>query len=129
MEMMPGQTLAMAGLLQLTLNNETRRIPGLGDLPVLGPFFSNNTGERTEKELIVMVTPYLVEPVEEFETGLLPGEEVQEPNDLEFFLLGRVEGRTGEDFRSTTNWDDPADLVGRMKLHRRYLSGPSGYSK
>jgi pilus assembly protein CpaC len=129
MEMMPGQTLAMAGLLQLTMNNETQRIPGFGDLPVLGPFFSNNTGERTEKELIVMVTPYMVEPVEECETGLLPGEEIQEPNDLEFFLLGRIEGRTGADFRSTTNWDDPADLVGKMKLHRKYLSGPSGYSR
>ncbi len=129
MEMMPGQTLAMAGLLQLTMNNETQRIPGFGDLPVLGPFFSNNSGERTEKELIVMVTPYMVEPVEECETGLLPGEEIQEPNDLEFFLLGRIEGRTGADFRSTTNWDDPENLVGKMKLHRKYLSGPSGYSR
>jgi pilus assembly protein CpaC len=129
MEMMPGQTLAMAGLLQLTMTNETRRLPGLGDLPVLGPFFSNNSGERTEKELIVMVTPYLVEPVEETETGLLPGEDVQEPNDLEFYLLGRVEGRTGTDFRSTTAWDDPLNLVGKMKLHRKYLSGPSGYSR
>jgi pilus assembly protein CpaC len=129
MEMMPGQTLAMAGLLQLTMTNETRRLPGLGDLPVLGPSFSNNSGERTEKELIVMVTPYLVEPVEETETGLLPGEDVQEPNDLEFYLLGRVEGRTGTDFRSTAAWDDPMNLVGKMKLHRKYLSGPSGYSR
>ena len=129
MEMMPGQTLAMAGLLQLTMTNETRRLPGLGDLPVLGPFFSNNSGERTEKELIVMVTPYLVEPVEETETGLLPGEDVHEPNDLEFYLLGRVEGRTGTDFRSTAAWDDPMNLVGKMKLHRKYLSGPSGYSR
>jgi pilus assembly protein CpaC len=70
-----------------------------------------------------------VEPVEECETGLLPGEEIQEPNDLEFFLLGRIEGRTGADFRSTTNWDDPENLVGKMKLHRKYLSGPSGYSR
>ncbi len=129
MEMMPGQTLAMAGLLQLTMTNETRRIPGIGDLPVLGPFFSSNSGERTEKELIVMVTPYMVEPVEEAETGLLPGEEVQEPNDLEFYLLGRAEGRTGADFRSTTSWDDPLNLREKLKLHRKYLTGPSGYSR
>jgi pilus assembly protein CpaC len=129
MEMTPGQTLAMAGLLQLTMSNDTRRIPGIGDLPILGPFFSNNSGERTEKELIVMVTPYLVEPVDDSEIGLLPGEEVQEPNDLEFYLLGRVEGRTGADFRSTTNWDDPLNLVEKMKLHRKYLSGPTGYSR
>ncbi|MGV2334587.1 MAG UNVERIFIED_CONTAM: hypothetical protein LVR18_10895 [Planctomycetaceae bacterium] len=76
-----------------------------------------------------MATPYLVEAVEATETELLPGEDVQEPNDLEFYLLGRVEGRTGADFRSTTAWDDPMDLVGKMKLHRKYLSGPSGYSR
>lgn len=129
MEMMPGQTLAMAGLLQITLDNETNRVPGLGDMPVLGPFFSNNSGERTEKELIVMVTPYLVEPVDECEVGVLPGEEVNEPNDLEFYLLGRIEGRTGTDFRSTTKWDDPFALTQKMKLQKKYVCGPSGYSR
>src|SRR5262249_42029882 len=61
-EMREGQTLAIAGLMQLSLAGNITRVPFLGDLPILGPFFSNNTGERIEKELIVLVTPHLVEP-------------------------------------------------------------------
>ncbi len=128
-EMRSGQTLALAGLLQVTLENQTNRIPGIGDLPVLGPFFSNNTGERTEKELIVMVSPFLVEPTDAAEASCLPGQEVNEPNDLEFYLLGRIEGRTGKDFRSTTKWDDPLGLTRKLKLHQRYMCGPCGYSE
>lgn len=128
-ELREGQTLAIAGLLQLTLDAETNRIPGLGDLPYLGPFFSNNTGKRVEKELVVLVTPYLVEPMTAEQVGMRPGDEVTEPNDLEFYLLGRIEGRVGRDFRSTTKWDDPLDLVRRCKLERRYICGPNGFSE
>ena len=56
-------SLEIAGLLQLSLDGNTSRIPGLGDLPILGPFFQNTTGMRMEKELLVLVTPYLVEPM------------------------------------------------------------------
>ena len=49
-ELREGQTLAIAGLLQLTLSGQTNRIPGLGDLPIIGPFFSNTNDARTEKE-------------------------------------------------------------------------------
>ncbi len=62
-ELREGQTLAIAGLMQLTLAGETDRIPGLGDLPIIGPMFSNTNSQRIEKELVVLVTPYLVEPM------------------------------------------------------------------
>lgn len=127
-EMKQGQTLAMAGLLQVTLENSTSRIPGAGDLPVLGPFFSNNSGERVEKELVVMITPYLVDAMDPCEVGPLPGEEVLEPNDLEFYLLGRIESRVGRDFRSTTKWDNPLHCVEKMRLHNRHVCGLFGYS-
>jgi pilus assembly protein CpaC len=100
-ELRQGQTLAIAGLLQIALNGQTSRIPGLGDLPILGPFFSNTTATRMEKELVVLVTPYLIEPMNHDQIPPLPGDEVNEPNDLEFFFLNRLEGRTGVDFRST----------------------------
>ncbi len=127
-ELRQGQTLAMAGLLQVTLDYETNRIPALGDVPVMGAFFSNNTGKRIEKELIVLVTPLLVEPIEAHEVGPVPGSEINEPNDLEFYLLGRIESRIGCDFRSTTTWDDPLHCYRRMKLESRYCSGPVGFS-
>jgi pilus assembly protein CpaC len=127
-ELRPGQTLAIAGLLQLELDGTTTRIPGLGDLPIIGPFFSNTTGQRIEKELVVLVTPYLVEPMNQDQVPATPGDEVKEPNDLELYFLNRIESRTGKDFRSTTRWDDPMGLVPLLNLERRYVSGPSGFS-
>src|SRR5262249_55420858 len=106
-ELRQGQTLAMAGLLQLTLDGQTDRIPGLGARPILGPFFSNTTSERVEKELVVLVTPSLVEPMTPDQVPPTPGDEVKGPNDLEFYFLNRIEGRTGKDSRATTTWDDP----------------------
>jgi pilus assembly protein CpaC len=129
-ELQEGQTLAIAGLMQLSLSGNTRRIPGIGDLPYIGPFFSNTTNERIEKELVVLVTPYLVEPMLPGEVSCRPGDEVSEPNDLEFYLLGRLQGRTGDrSFRSTTNSDDPLHLVRRLKLEQRCLQGPHGFSE
>ncbi len=129
-ELREGQTLAIAGLMQLTLNGNTNRIPGLGDLPYIGPFFSNTTASRVEKELVVLVTPYLVAPMNCDEVPPRPGDEVYEPNDLEVYLLGRLQGRTGHpEFRSTTNSDDPLNLVRRSKLESRTIQGPIGFSE
>jgi pilus assembly protein CpaC len=128
-ELREGQTLAIAGLLQLTLNGDTARIPGLGDLPILGPFFSNTTSQRIEKELVVLVTPYLVEPMAAGQVPPTPGDEVKGPNDLELYLLNRIEGRTGTDFRATTEWDDPLGLRYHLKLERKYINGPVGFSE
>ena len=128
-ELREGQTLAIAGLLQLTLDGSTTRIPGLGDLPILGPFFSNTTSSRTEKELVVLVTPYLVEGMNQDQVPPLPGDEVKEPNDLELFLLNRMESRTGKDFRATTRWDDVFDLRHHLELEKKYVQGPVGFSE
>jgi pilus assembly protein CpaC len=127
-ELRPGQSLAIAGLLTLTLSGQTNRIPGLGDLPVLGPFFSNNTGERIEKELVVLVTPYLVEPMAPNQVPLGPGDEVGGPTDWEFYFLNRTESRTGKDWRSTTDYADPAFIQRYLDLERKNVQGPSGYS-
>ncbi len=127
-ELRQGQTLAIAGLLQLTMDGTTTRIPGLGDLPILGQFFSNTTGGRTEKELVVLVTPYLVEPMNPDQVPCGPGDEVKGPTDLEFYLLGRIEGRTGRDFRATTEYDDALHIVRRfLRLHDARVLGPHGF--
>ncbi len=128
-ELRQGQTLAIAGLLQVDMEAETARIPGLGDLPYIGPLFSSTSHERAERELIVLVTPFLVSPMCEDQVPPLPGSEVKDPNDLEFYLMNRIEGRTGHDYRSTTAWDNPLGLVEHMKLERRHICGPVGYSQ
>jgi pilus assembly protein CpaC len=127
-ELHQGQTLAIAGLMQLTLDGNTSRIPGIGDLPILGPFFSNTTSQRIEKELIVLVTPYLVEPMNADQVPPVPGDEVNEPNDLEFYLLNRIQGRTGRDFRDTIEYDDALHVVRcLLKLEKEHVRGPFGF--
>jgi pilus assembly protein CpaC len=128
-ELKQGETLAIAGLLQLTLDGQTQRIPGLGDLPYIGAFFSNTSSQRVEKELVVTVTPYIVEAMAPGQVPAGPGDEVNEPNDLEFFFMNRIESRTGLDKRSTTTYDDPFHLIRRQIVEKKYLIGPSGYSK
>ena len=128
-ELRQGQTLAIAGLLQVTLEASTSRIPGLGDLPYIGPLFSKTRHEREERELLILVTPYLVRPMESCQVPPLPGQDIKDPNDCEFYLLNRIEGRTGCSFRSTMGWEDPWDLVRLMRLESRCVSGPVGFSE
>lgn len=126
-ELKQGQTLAVAGLLQLTMDGSTQRIPLMGDLPVIGPFFSNTTNGRVEKELIVLVTPYLVEGVDACKVPPLPGDEITTPSDLEFYLHNRIEGK-GPDWRATTNYDRQLQLVrARMRLDAAHVRGPHGF--
>lgn len=126
-ELRQGQTLAIAGLMQLTLDGSSTRIPILGDLPVIGPFFSNTSNTRMEKELLVLVTPYLVEPMNHCQVPPAPGEDVKEPTDLEVFFLNRIEGRTGRDYRSTTEGQQPLRKL--LNVEREHLRGPSGFSE
>ncbi|MFT3729807.1 MAG: pilus assembly protein N-terminal domain-containing protein [Hyphomicrobium sp.] len=129
-EMKEGQTLAIAGLMQLTLDGNTTRLPFLGNLPVLGPFFSNTNGSRTEKELIVLVTPYLVEASTCDQVPPVPGDEVNAPNNCEFYFLNRIEGRTGKDFRATTNYENKLPILrSLLKLEQDNINGPHGFTK
>jgi len=57
-----GQTFAIAGLLQNTVRSQIEGLPGLADLPVLGALFRSNAFNRGDTELVILITPYLVEP-------------------------------------------------------------------
>jgi pilus assembly protein CpaC len=126
-ELRQGNTLAIAGLLQVTVDAHTARIPGLGDLPYIGPLFSNTTHSRMEKELLVLVTPYLVGSLEPGECPPLPGAEIMDPDDCEFYFHNRIEGRTGRPYRATTSWDDPH--LHLLHLEKKNVCGPVGYSE
>jgi pilus assembly protein CpaC len=102
-ELEQGQTLAIAGLVSVEIGGETSRIPLLGDLPYIGPLFSNTGHRRIERELLVIVTPYLVEGTND--PVSMPGEDILEPNDKELFFLNRIQGRTGVPHRSTTQYE------------------------
>jgi pilus assembly protein CpaC len=84
-----GQWLAIGGLLQDQQEGSKKRVPFVGDLPVVGTLFGQTSSARHETELIVLVSPELVHPMDAQETPMiLPGMEVAEPGDFSFFIGG-----------------------------------------
>jgi pilus assembly protein CpaC len=62
-ELGSGESFALAGLLRHTSEQDISKIPLLGDIPILGALFRSNRFQRSESELVIIVTPYLVNPV------------------------------------------------------------------
>ena len=92
LEMNSGQTFSMAGLLSQSSTGRNSRTPWLGDLPVLGSLFRSVSYQRGETELVVLVTPTLVEPLNHVARRPLPGDLHQSPTDWELFGRGYLEG-------------------------------------
>lgn len=136
-DMREGQVLALAGLLQEQQNGTIRRVPFLGDIPGLGVLFSDKSISRDETELIVLVSPELVHPLDpEHAPQILPGMEVTEPTDKDFFYYGDIEGRPNCHHRGTV-WPlyrsrlkraGYGDLKSVEKSQEYFLSGPFGFS-
>ena len=87
-----GQTLALAGLLQDSMREVVTKIPGLGDIPIIGTLFRSTTYQQDKTDLLISVTPHLVTANKEG-TIKYPGNDMQIPNRYEFYLEGRLEGR------------------------------------
>ena len=97
-----GQTLALAGLLEDNMRETVRKVPGLGDIPVLGALFRSSDYQQEKTDLLITVTPHLVQPVKEGSVRY-PGEFFQPPNAFEFYLEGRLEGeRSADDVSAVT---------------------------
>jgi len=108
-ELRAGQTLAVAGLIQRSYSNNKNRVPGAGDLPWIGWLFGTATNNADERELIVLVNTELVYPLDAKEVAPLPGHDVYEPDDLEFYLLGRQESQRKDlDGNPRQDWRSPA---------------------
>jgi pilus assembly protein CpaC len=90
-----GQSMVIGGLLQNTHNNTVDKTPGLGDIPILGALFRSNGWRRNETELVIVITPYLVRPVDASQIAL-PTDGILAPNDAERMFLGQVaKGQSG----------------------------------
>jgi pilus assembly protein CpaC len=88
-ELGSGQSFMIAGLLQNSQSSSVDKMPGLGDVPVLGQLFKSNGWRKNETELVIVITPYLVKPVSESEIKL-PTDGFHAPNDLERLLLNKT---------------------------------------
>jgi len=79
LELMDGQTFAIAGLMNNTMNSTMQKIPGIGDIPILGLLFKSKAAQKNQTELVVMITPQILR-------GNSPGVTNQLPRLPETFL-------------------------------------------
>jgi pilus assembly protein CpaC len=92
-ELADGQSFAIAGLLRETVRADITKFPLLGDIPILGALFQSKSFQKSETELVIIVTPHLVKPLE-LAKQTLPTDFYVEPNDVEFYLQGAIEGKS-----------------------------------
>ncbi|HYH67387.1 MAG TPA: pilus assembly protein N-terminal domain-containing protein [Urbifossiella sp.] len=125
-ELRQGETLAVAGLIQTNTGADRTSIPFLGDLPGFGPLTGVHRHQAGEQELVIFLTPELVRPLDADQHVTLPGHEILDPTDVEFYLFGQLEGHC-HDFRSPIRTD-----CSRIKQYYRAegtnLAGPTGYT-
>ncbi|RYE04167.1 MAG: type II and III secretion system protein family protein [Sphingomonadales bacterium] len=95
-ELGSGESMMIAGLLSNTHNNVIDKAPGLGDVPILGTLFRSNSFQRNETELVIVITPYLVKPVNANQI-VLPTDGYKAPDDFQRIFGGQLSGSTPAD--------------------------------
>ncbi len=100
-ELGSGQSMMISGLLSNNHNNSFEKTPGIGNLPVLGALFRSNAFQRNETELVIVITPYLVRPVNSLSDIKLPTDGYKAPSDLGRVFLGELGGGTSGEQRPT----------------------------
>ena len=90
-ELRDGQSFSVAGLLQSNTNMKQDQLPWLGDVPILGSLFKSSSFQKHDTELVVIVTPRLVQPSTPGQQVATPFDQTMPANDVEFFALGQME--------------------------------------
>jgi pilus assembly protein CpaC len=96
-ELGSGQSFVIAGLLSDQVTLTGNGVPGLSDVPILGALFRSDGFQRQQTELVIVVTPYIVRPVNDPNALHLPGDGWHIPNDIEriIYLRQMGSGQTG----------------------------------
>lgn len=117
------QSFAIAGLLSEEIRGVSYKFPGLGHLPVIGSLFRSVRFERSETELMVLVTPQIVGPLNAAEVRHVPGDDVGSPSNWELFGLGLIEhkkeGKEEDIGPNQPAYDPPAGLFGPWGMEER----------
>ena len=95
-EIPSGQTIALAGMLSENSRDGIDKFPGLGNIPILGALFRSQEFRKDQTELIIFVTPKLANSFDP-QQAKLPTDGFIEPNDTEFYLLGKMTNRRSPD--------------------------------
>jgi pilus assembly protein CpaC len=89
-ELADGQSFAIGGLMRDNVRESVRKVPFLGEIPILGALFRSSSFQKNETELLIIVTPHLVKPLD-MTAQTLPTDYYVEPNDFEFYFMGYPE--------------------------------------
>jgi len=113
-ELGSGESFALAGLLMHTSQQLVSKVPWIGDIPVLGALFRSDRFQRGETDLVIIVTPYLVRPVQTRVAA--PTDGLRLPNDAQRVILS-------DKFRQGL----PGPARGPLDAGGRGLIGPGGF--
>jgi pilus assembly protein CpaC len=89
-QLMDGQSLAIAGLIKNNVKQAVDRVPGLGEVPVLGALFRSSEFQGERSELMFVITPRLIKPLDP--NFILPTDSFTPPNRSEFYFGNQLEG-------------------------------------
>ncbi|GGZ06306.1 pilus assembly protein CpaC [Novosphingobium colocasiae] len=122
-ELGSGQSFMIAGLLSNSSQNTIQKLPGAGDVPILGSLFRSTSYRRGETELVIIVTPYLVKPVNANQIAL-PTDGFRAPNELQRLLGNMSSDGVSGDKRPEAKSADPADAtaapgLGELELNTK----------
>ena len=94
-QLMDGQSFAIAGLIKNNVKQALDRVPGLGEIPVVGAVFRSNEFQSDRTELMFVITPRLVKPLEQ--NFALPTDGFTPPSRSGFYFGNKLEGSGHED--------------------------------
>ncbi|MEL6473076.1 MAG: type II and III secretion system protein family protein [Pseudomonadota bacterium] len=95
-ELRDGQAFAIAGLLQNSYANDIAQTPWLGNVPVIGALFSSKRYQRNETELVIIITPRLVQPAPSVDAIRTPLDHFTEPTETQLMLENKTIGDFNE---------------------------------
>ncbi|HKT64181.1 MAG TPA: type II and III secretion system protein family protein, partial [Burkholderia sp.] len=93
-QMSDGESFAIGGLIKDNASGALKAIPGVGEVPVLGALFRSTSFQQDRTELIFLITPHLVKPLQTAAVPL-PTDSFSKPNEADVFATGNMEGRKG----------------------------------
>lgn len=89
-ELASGESFAIAGLIRNNVRSRLQQIPGLGDLPILGALFRSESFQKNQSELVIIVTPYVVQPIKKTPMVSTPMDGMMLTGRWERMLFGRL---------------------------------------
>jgi pilus assembly protein CpaC len=90
-ELRDGQSFVLGGLLQNNSQTAQQQLPWIGDVPVLGALFRSTDYQKNETDLVIIVTPHVVRPLQPGDPIRTPLDNTLPANDVDLFLMGQPE--------------------------------------